>query len=334
MNHSALFAGHGQAFCLLVEAEGQEAAHAGIGSLGHAGLERVVDLVRRNRHDRRAGRLPHLREGRARGAELQPLDVIGLEDAAALGHHAAAEPGVRQNDRTGLLDVRVDVLHELRVVEPLGALVAAHQSGHQGRAERAHLAARVVEREQGDVELAVDQRIPLLLRLEQRGAGIDLDVEIDVRGLGVAGDHLHHVVAHVALAAGKLMRGPHDDGRRDDGARNQHGDPRGKHADFLELTHRFLLQVVDRIRSGSAFCRNVFVSAKVPAILNLPRPASTQSVALAISARAVSFNPEADPRCRRRDPYRAILEFRNLAERIERRRWSADSPPLRSSRTE
>ena len=106
-----------------------------------------------------------------------------------------------------LLDLGAHVLHELRVVDALGAFLAADQAGHQRRAERRHLAAGVVEREQRDVELAVDHGVPLVVRLEQRGAGIDLDVEADIGGLDFLGDHLHHVVADVALAARELVRG-------------------------------------------------------------------------------------------------------------------------------
>jgi hypothetical protein len=48
---------------------------------------------------------------------------------------------------------------------------------------------------------------PLLGRLEQRRGGIDPDVETDV-GVGhLARDDLHHLVAHVALAARPLVRG-------------------------------------------------------------------------------------------------------------------------------
>jgi len=44
-------------------------------------------------------------------------------------------------------------------------------------------------------------------RLEQRGARIDLHGEPDIGDLGFLGDHLHHVVANIALAARELMRG-------------------------------------------------------------------------------------------------------------------------------
>jgi len=69
------------------------------------------------------------------------------------------------------------------------------------------LAGGVVQREGGDVELAFDHRIPLLPRLEERLAGIDPDRKPDVGSTNLLGDDLHHLVAHVALAARPLMRG-------------------------------------------------------------------------------------------------------------------------------
>jgi hypothetical protein len=45
----------------------------------------------------------------------------------------------------------------------------------------------------------------LVVGLEQRCAGIDLDVEPDIGGLGVARDDLDHLVASVALTPGKLV---------------------------------------------------------------------------------------------------------------------------------
>src|SRR5262249_47426810 len=56
-------------------------------------------------------------------------------------------------------------------------------------------------------ELPVHHGVPLLVRLEQRGARIDLDVEPDIGALGLARDDLHHLVAGITLAAGELMRG-------------------------------------------------------------------------------------------------------------------------------
>jgi hypothetical protein len=82
-----------------------------------------------------------------------------------------------------------------------------HEAGHQRRAEGANLPGSVVEREGRDVELTVDERVPLVVRLEQRGAGIDLDLKPDIRGLRLASDDLHHLVARVPLAAGELVRG-------------------------------------------------------------------------------------------------------------------------------
>ena len=86
-------------------------------------------------------------------------------------------------------------------------VVVLDQARHQRRAELRVLAAGVVEREGRDVELAVDHRVPLLVRLEQGRAGIDPDVEPDVGGGDLARDDLHHLVAHVALAARELVRG-------------------------------------------------------------------------------------------------------------------------------
>src|SRR5439155_16932577 len=47
----------------------------------------------------------------------------------------------------------------------------------------------------------------MLVGLEQRRPGVDLDLEIDVGRLGVARDDLHHLVAHVPPSAGELVRG-------------------------------------------------------------------------------------------------------------------------------
>ena len=171
----------------------------------------------------------------------------------ALRRHAAGEPRVREHDHAVLLDLGADVLHELRVVDALGALLAADEPGHQRRAEDRHLAARVVEREQRDVELAVDDGVPLLVRLEQRGARIDLDLQVDARGLRVARDHLHHVVAHVALAARELVRGAQDDRCRCYGAGRQNCEDSegcGQGGDYaggaLGFAHWCLLQGIER----------------------------------------------------------------------------------------
>ena len=45
------------------------------------------------------------------------------------------------------------------------------------------------------------------LGLNKRGAGVDPDLEPDVGGGDLARDDLHHLVAHVALAARELVRG-------------------------------------------------------------------------------------------------------------------------------
>ena len=56
------------------------------------------------------------------------------------------------------------------------------------------------------LELTVDRRVPLLVRLEQRSPGIDVHLEFHPRRLGLASDDLHHLVAHIPLAARKLVR--------------------------------------------------------------------------------------------------------------------------------
>jgi hypothetical protein len=84
--------------------------------------------------------------------------------------------------------------------------MVADEAGHQRRAEGADLAARIVERKRGNIELAVDHRVPLFLWLEQRGTGKDLDVEPDIGGFRLARDDLQHLIAGIALAAGELMR--------------------------------------------------------------------------------------------------------------------------------
>ena len=151
--------------------------------------------------------LPHRREGRSRGADLQPLDVVGLANTGALRCDGAGEPGVGEHHDICLLNPLPDVLHEWRGVEPSRTFVIAHQSRHERCAEGAHLAAGIVEGKGGDVELTDRERVPLLIGFEQGGAGIDLDIEPDIGGLRVARDDLHHLVARIALAAGKLMRG-------------------------------------------------------------------------------------------------------------------------------
>ena len=151
--------------------------------------------------------LPHRREGRTGRADLQPLDVVGLADTGALGRNRTGEPGVGEHHHIRLLNPLPDVLHEWRGVEPPRAFVIAHQSGHERCAEGAHLAAGVIEGKGRDVELTDRERVPLLVGFEQRGAGIDLDLEPEIGGLRLARDDLHHLVARVALAARKLMRG-------------------------------------------------------------------------------------------------------------------------------
>src|SRR5207237_3139629 len=137
---------------------------------------------------------------------LQALDVVGLTNAGTLRRDGAGEPGVGQHHNAGLVDLRLDLLHERRVVHTLRALVAAHKAGHQRRTEGPLLAAGVIERERRNIELPVDERVPLLVRLEERRARIDLHFELDVGGLGLASDDLHHLVAHVAAPARELVR--------------------------------------------------------------------------------------------------------------------------------
>src|SRR6266849_5073634 len=55
---------------------------------------------------------------------------VGLADAAFLGSNGAGKPCVGEDHDAGLVDLRLDVLHERRVVEALRTLVVAHQAGH------------------------------------------------------------------------------------------------------------------------------------------------------------------------------------------------------------
>lgn len=105
-------------------------------------------------------------------------------------------------------------------------LVVLDEAGHERCAELRVAPARVVERKGRHVELALDQRTPLLLRLVQRLTGIHLDLEPDVRLLDLARDDLDHLVAHVALPAGELVRGLQGDVGGLAGDR--HGDGRGE----------------------------------------------------------------------------------------------------------
>ena len=50
--------------------------------------------------------------------------------------------------------------HELGLVDPPGARGAADKAGRECRAEGRHLAAGIVQREKGNIELPVDQGIP------------------------------------------------------------------------------------------------------------------------------------------------------------------------------
>src|SRR4029079_2604027 len=102
-------------------------------------------------------------------------------NAAALGGEAASKPRVRKYNHAMFLDLGVHVLHELRIVYPLGTLLTADQARDQSCAEGRHFAAGVVEWKQGDVELAVDHCVPLIIWLEQRGAWINLNVDADIR---------------------------------------------------------------------------------------------------------------------------------------------------------
>ncbi len=94
-------------------------------------------------------------------------------------------------------------------------------------------AAGVVQGQGGDVEAAADQGTPLLVGLEQRLAGVDLDLQADI-GLGdPLGEHLHHLVAHVSLSAGELVGGAqHGLGRGDTaegkGSQRRGGDDRSE----------------------------------------------------------------------------------------------------------
>ena len=86
-------------------------------------------------------------------------------------------------------------------------IVVFHQPRHQRRAELGVPTAGVVERQRRDVELALGNGGPLLLRLEQGLARIDPDLQPDVGRLYLAGDDLDHLVTYVALAPGPLVGG-------------------------------------------------------------------------------------------------------------------------------
>jgi hypothetical protein len=128
--------------------------------------------------------------------------------------------------------------------------VIAHQRRHQGRAEGAHLAARVVEREGRDVQLAVYERVPLLVRLEQRRARIDLDVQVHACGFCVARNDLHHLVAHVSLAAGKLVRRAQYHRRRQGRTGRQGARERRRNATPFAILHVSFLQITRPSANG------------------------------------------------------------------------------------
>ena len=67
------------------------------------------------------------------------------------------------------------------------AVAVFHQARHQRGAELRVLAAGIVQREGRDIELPLHHGIPLLARLEQRGAGIALHLHADVGGGGIDG---------------------------------------------------------------------------------------------------------------------------------------------------
>src|SRR5262249_42040530 len=64
--------------------------------------------------------------------------------------------------------------------------------------------------------------------------GIDLDLQVDARRLGFSRDDLHHLVAHIALATGKLVGCAQYDGRREGAAADRGDDQRSEsHHDCL-----------------------------------------------------------------------------------------------------
>jgi len=107
-------------------------------------------------------------------------------------------------------------------------------------------AGRVVQREGGDVELTLGHRAPLLARLEQRLAGIDLDLEPDVRLGDLAGKDLHHFIAHIALAARPLVRRLENHIRRMSGRHgNRHRRRQAERGPCKCLEHVFLPNTAD-----------------------------------------------------------------------------------------
>ncbi len=70
---------------------------------------------------------------------------------------------------------------------------------------------RIVQGKGRDIELALGHRVPLLLRLEQRGAGIDSHLEVDAGLLHLVLDDLDHLAAHILLRP--LVRGAQTFGR-------------------------------------------------------------------------------------------------------------------------
>jgi len=124
-------------------------------------------------------------------------------------------------------------------VQAIGVLVVLHQGGHERGTELRMEARGVVERERGHVDLPAQHRLPLLLRLYQAGAGEHLDLQADVRGLHVARDHLDHFVAHVALAAGELVRGLQGEGVGQRAGGRESGDEAGEQGGNGSECHGF-----------------------------------------------------------------------------------------------
>jgi hypothetical protein len=231
-------AGLGQALDLLVDAVGDEAAGAGVGGIEDAGLHRLVDRRTGHRRNRRAGTDQHLLERGTGGTGHLALHRIRTKDAVLLRCETAGEPRIGEHHDTGVVDDLLDVVHEGRLVQAQRMVMVLDQARHQRGGELRVTATGVVERERRDVELALDHRAPLLLRFEQRLAGIDLDVEVDVGRGGLLGNDLYHLVACVALAAGPLVRGLEVDGVGGSGEEGGGGEHGGAGRQFLEGFHR------------------------------------------------------------------------------------------------
>ena len=101
-------------------------------------------------------------------------------------------------------------------------------------------AGSVVERKGRHVQQATGHRIPLVVRLVERRSGKYLNLKVNVGGSDVTGDHLHHLVAYVAFAAGELVRSlQHRLRRRPGGDRTHQCDDRRQRYCFCASKHHY-----------------------------------------------------------------------------------------------